>query len=152
MDELKNLSSHSLIGESDQDLLIGAVDLIDSNFQDFSNIPHSSDDTLGLNQKNSYSSSSASTNVFNNSAQHKTSTCNYEHYNTNSKNNTVRFESLNRSLNNSLENNDSKQIQSDKDSNNATNLAIKYNELSENKQNELVILQKLEYFLLKFKW
>lgn len=31
-------------------------------------------------------------------------------------------------------------------------LAIKYNELSENKQNELEILKKLEFFLLKYKW
>jgi len=32
------------------------------------------------------------------------------------------------------------------------NLAIKYNTLSENKQNELEILKKMEYFLLKYKW
>ncbi len=32
------------------------------------------------------------------------------------------------------------------------NLAIKYNTLSENRQNELEILTKMEYFLLKYKW
>ena len=31
-------------------------------------------------------------------------------------------------------------------------LALKYNTLSENRQNELEILKKLEFFLLKYKW
>lgn len=156
MEESKNLNSHPLLDDNDNDLLLGDDDLIDPNFQDFSDLPSESDEPPTTSSKNK-DPPQASPNLPNNrSTFNKLSNSDNDSeqsYITNSsKENSDRFLS---SSNNGHEISDFNQPSLDNGSKNpmsTKNLALKYNILSENKQNELVILQKLEYFLLKFKW
>lgn len=145
MDESKNFDSHPLNDENDNDLSLDDGDLTDSNFQDFLDLPNASDEpptssnSLPVNNRTNLINKASS---FDNDSEQSYIT---------RKNTSDRYENLN----NGNDNSDSNQSVSDKNNKNPTNtknLALRYNLLSENKQNELVILQKLEYFLLKFKW
>lgn len=154
MDESKNLDSHPLNDENDNDLSLGDGDLTDSNFQDFPDLPNASDEPPTSSKYGDQQISSNSLLVTNGTnIIHKASSSDNDSEQSyiSSKNTTDRYENLN----NGNDNSDSNQSVSDSNSKNPTstkNLALRYNLLSENKQNELVILQKLEYFLLKFKW